>query len=649
MSAYRRDELRDAQGQANFLKGLDGRSDKSTKALAKRFEKSGGSTDFASTLCELFEKVKPELEKLINEETAKPEPSEPPVSSYITLETTLDTLKALLEICQALQSNPGSNPAVEDILQMVGFLGIPIQVKKNVYPDPWGISVTKVFLGKILNQCDFLRMLKMEFGNGDHESMNGVLRLEFTELEKWISKHLNPLIQMQTSITMRQVIAPVPYDSLALLASTGLRLLIQATTNTQMCLSQLEAQTFGQIIDQVHRPINTYGQSMGEPVVTALTQPDPLAWFTGTQEITYGLKPWIILLCSDSCNQIRNDSKQLLRIFESLVFILVHCEMRNQFNPKDPQALAKKEEIIKRVLKIDYQQFSIDCPIGKPFEQAMGFFAPYLDVNEASETIIKKFPFVPELTKTIEAMFMPFNKLRFAPFDAIFGVNSQQIIANALLQALLCESEDWVDKTANPRALTAKCGFVGEYPGSIFADSGFGSSSGSSSESSSESSSGSSVEVVQVQAQAPSEPFIKSTSDSMYKAWYDSKLEEKAKEEEAQFIQIYIKKLVTADINEFIGLLKTPSPDGKKRPFANRGPSITELENLLTDMSDLEEPFAPLLIEKLAIFMTGKNCVKSDGLNSMTVIPDPEIVFANGTSKHTKDKNYNQFREVFTK
>jgi len=264
--------LNNAQ-QADFLNGTLNISSSKDKRLAKRV------TDLNfDERCIIAINSLPYLSGI--SELKKPE------VSYISQETIYEMIQSSLELV-----GQSTCATVQDILPIIGGLGIAFNLEQSSLPNPWDVYryMREVYpSGMYLSESDICQAMKnADFtlqspGMGPNARIVGVVPLPSlspSEVSKsYNNGELSSIAQFHASRAMRGIIAPVPYDTMALATAVLSKLCEQINGRPPTELEQFIISDLKKALQMV---MNSYGKETFSTLAMNLMKDDPRPYLTG--------------------------------------------------------------------------------------------------------------------------------------------------------------------------------------------------------------------------------------------------------------------------------------------------------------------------------------------------------------------------------
>ena len=284
-----------SQQMASFLRQDD--TSHASKALAKRQAKvyEGKEMDFESV-------VKKELKGFVANLVQHLDLFDHPdlTASFYSTETLGDMCKAL----GSLHADDIQGLTMEDMLLLMGGVGLPITAAVRTLVDPWIFRVDEVHMDCFLSQPDWGAARIQSKGvvlttPGTKRPITGVVPLALTPedetLAKFYHQHLPSLSRMQSSVAMMGMISDLPFADVALQGSTLLSMAEHITPAT--CTSR-EFHLLKKLMETLRQRIRN---SKYFDDLRANLAPE---YFTGDNDITGVLKPLLIWLENPSLKLI---------------------------------------------------------------------------------------------------------------------------------------------------------------------------------------------------------------------------------------------------------------------------------------------------------------------------------------------------------
>lgn len=246
-------------------------------------------------------------------------------ASFLSLDTTKDAVSAMMELAQDA-SILDVCPAQVLLPIVAGILGLGYRNKPSSLPNPWDVQVYEVFHDGWISCSDFLqcKASKIEPQTATtREPLTGLIPL--TQLDaygRWIQKQARPIVQMCAGVFMRETLAPLPGDEIALVAA-GLRRVVQDVTHEllagkkplQVCIDHMLL-----LLKELRMHVR-HNPGLFALTVDAMNKPDFRFFLIGANDMSQFLRPWAVLVAGEV-----TITPELM--FDMLTFHMYH-EVRN--------------------------------------------------------------------------------------------------------------------------------------------------------------------------------------------------------------------------------------------------------------------------------------------------------------------------------
>ena len=206
---------------AEYLRSVS--SSKTAKGLVRR---AGDDLDFAGNVREEIKAIAEHIDELAYIEDYEH------ATSFCSLSTTLDGLRALAQLTKEEASfSPFDMLSINDILECVNFVGVPVTATTGDFPDPFRYTVKQMFPGTYVALSDVLISSTINRDElrlpGSQEPITNVIPFFDDErVQAFVMKYAPRLFSYTCSVGMRRVIADVPRTVTATLGA-GLTKMIQ--------------------------------------------------------------------------------------------------------------------------------------------------------------------------------------------------------------------------------------------------------------------------------------------------------------------------------------------------------------------------------------------------------------------------------------
>ena len=426
-----------AQQQADWLRAADPNS-KAAKALAKRTQKCRGND-------EDFDEV---AQRAVRAWAANGEPVENDDAerSFYSMATASESIRSTSQVLSGVE-----DLTVEDSLTCVGGIGVPFEAYAvGDYPDPYNLRIKSLFSGQWLAEPDLWTAVsyifaqseikKLECPGHKGSSITGVISLRSADKEAY-EEYVKQkrFFELQASAQIRHMVAPVPWDTVALNAAGIFNLL--EILGVKGKLTHAENSTLTSLLENIDYLIGqVYPAASFKELYDQLASgsEDPRPWLVG--DILY---PITVLLRFH-----RNDDRKqvpLSGILRGLHYLDCYNKAKSRFRRKHDKD--RQSEIIK-MLGIDIEKNRTELqPFFKP-EPEPDLVSHYSQVEP--EKIV-----LPDYFSTL-APLVGLKKVISRPEDEEEDLEytlSPLFAAVAAVQALQCRNlTDRVD-AANHKAL----------------------------------------------------------------------------------------------------------------------------------------------------------------------------------------------------
>jgi hypothetical protein len=274
---------------------VNGTLDITTNAARGLATRAGGNLDFDAQVMDALRRM------------TVPDPDEEEQSSYITLESSGEVLRAVPELLRL-----GGGLAAHQILSCIGCVGIAyFAMKQGPLPDPWKFRCEKVcFSTSCPSEADVVaaRIRKeLLLDPGTRHEVSGVVPIRSAgpnAFDAYNSPAVSAISDLHTSLSVRGLFAFVPYTGLARDAGVWFAATQQASVYGPRGLEVVEA-----LADKISGALTTYAKGNLEPLKQGLASNDPLAYLTGAFGVSDFLKP--LMLLAIGCPEFTQEQRQL--------------------------------------------------------------------------------------------------------------------------------------------------------------------------------------------------------------------------------------------------------------------------------------------------------------------------------------------------
>ena len=300
----------------------------------------------------------------------------PTAVSFYSLESDADMLQAAVSLTDDLTPEEvEQSVTAQEVLKVLGLVGVPYTARRGDLPDPWSFTVTRVHLGALLSETDLRVVAAMNgqslkfpgAGHGADAVVTGVVPLQSlncTGFDMYM-KACADVEDLHASVNMRGVLARVPFDALAQACAVHLHL-VQGTPvrapYTEATL-RMANDLRRQLSCQLDRPgLVTYFDTIAK----GLAGQDVRAVLTGANAISCSLKPLSVLLLSrsDEAQQARASLPHVLRAAFACWELDAYCAAKRTFKGVD--ARGDRIACVKALLGFDALAAAASNPVGAP-------------------------------------------------------------------------------------------------------------------------------------------------------------------------------------------------------------------------------------------------------------------------------------------
>lgn len=475
--------------QANFLRGNLDVTSKSARNLARRVFKNANGQEI-----DLNEMANNGLKSLRNQlnmnesqsisesfnrmqidpfpmqiDPSNPSPDDPKIRSFFSLDTTTDSINAGLEL-------PIGAVTADQVVTIVGGLGIAFRAHRGNYVDPWNFRILELYMGdtNYLLESDIWsvfqdngRFLECPGRPHGNNQITGVLALRSQ------GSIPRPLAEIHASISMRGMIAPIPGDRLAMNAAAILWIAHSIGPSKP---TELHLRTLKEIIFNIRPALLLLDETSD-----GLSQDVPRAYMSGDRNFNF-LKGFLTLCVRPDMKNFTNKTTVWRALFEFLSYHVVRRYVRNKvgnYNENHPNAHISEDyfriPIINRILSITNDEIATNpnrTPLSPVFETEMeGDNLKHYDqfdynnaLNEFSKNDLLK-DILGDINEIISCFRMVVNLQRpnnnynynwqVPSIDSILGVENFKTYSLALaIQLLQCKGQSDIIDTNTRTMIT---------------------------------------------------------------------------------------------------------------------------------------------------------------------------------------------------
>ncbi len=278
-----------------------------------------------------------------------------PNASYVSLATWGETMEAVGEL-----SGLADHVTAQDLLTVLGGLGVPFRGRRGDLPDPWAFRVEAVYAGGMyLSEAD-LRYAAGSGGEpimypGTKDAVNGVVPLCALDPRAYARYHagaMRGVAELQASVTLRGALARVPYDVTARDAAVYVLLVRRGAVT--------EAERFiaGALREQLAAQL--LAAPAFAPLAAALGGPRPGAYLTGDMGVSGVTKPLALLLATAHAG---TDAPAFQRALRAVYTFEAYHGARAAYRNDE----AARTRDLHAVLGIEAQELARAADVGAPF------------------------------------------------------------------------------------------------------------------------------------------------------------------------------------------------------------------------------------------------------------------------------------------
>eukprot|EP01038_Epipyxis_sp_PR26KG_P010705 gene10705-14373_t len=442
---------------------------------------------------------------------------------------------------------------LEQILTLIGGMGIAIHCIQADYLDPWQARVDRVYLGVHLSSNDLCLAALLDSGGlpiqfpgyNEDAPINGVVpirELNPVAYDLYMSS-CRKIADFHASFALRGSLACIPADQLVLMSATLLTLIQQVGAYAQCTSIQLSV--MNSLRNQIISIFKYY--DCGD-LPSFLSTSDVRPYLSGDLEVSSILKPIIIMLVHPQCQSLRADPAQVVHAIKAIYTFAGYHAARRYYRDID------RTNVIFELLGINLEEFRLSCSVGELFESD-GVYTYISQVDHQASIqrslLLKWLPNIDDFISYIRFIIgdQPVNR-------DILQTNINILLYGMVIEALLCPHE--VDRIDTVKRIAH-----GPIPGdqnSVFS-------------------------------------YVEKYVSMIYRDDYDKRIKEKRKMEKEMNMKNLLENLINIDnINEFILRLSEGISDRSASGF-------NELQSKLVNF----DMIIPLRIEKLFIIISGRN------------------------------------------
>ena len=372
--------------QAEYLRNL-AIDDKTGKSLAKRA--LGGGIDFD-------EEVRKEVVQIYQHinELKDIDDSKLAISFYSTCNT-LDGIKAVCKFYEETKKdNIFEKTTANDILKIINIVGVAGYNDIGNFPDPMTYRIKTLYPGTFVSLSDILTAYEVTGGQnlkeiGSKNEINiSVPFFENEKIQKFLMKYSPKLLEYHASVSMRRILAEVPYTN----EYTILAAIYALVPIILKDKKEINIQIFVQLT-------KSYLISVGDHFAYVLDlleeqkemDKDGLSLYIGNNGITNMVSPLLLFLKKNSGKKAEQMVKRIIRAtYQFEIYQFTRKNIRSQ-KTDDPEKYIK--ETLINLLNIDLNKNQTKIP--KLFEEIpkdAEFYDKYtINENKFNEIMNKVF------------------------------------------------------------------------------------------------------------------------------------------------------------------------------------------------------------------------------------------------------------------
>ena len=365
-------------------------------------------------------------------------------TSYFSCDTFTEIIEAAHEAAQ--QDNGYS---LDELMMLVGGVGVAFRSKHADLPDPWQFRVEKVYCGNNhLSECDLqsARVYQKHItypGFGSDAVVTGVLPLVTIDEAAYrtYTNELKEIAEFHASLALRGRFARIPGDIPARIAGVLVQLCHQIGP------SQKPTEPQERLLNGLYRTSVAWCESnltKYSLIVEALNKSNPENWLTGEEgyNVSSSLKPLFLLLASPKCKDVRENIERSQRVMRALYTLHVYFECRRKYRT-DVESRTKD---IRALLGIDFEKYRV--PVGEHFDQDQEYRMQSTLNYSKSFDALSHFEWLQEPIR-FASILRCIKIEETVDVRKAYGINEENLFRlTAAVEALQCVSEnDRVDKT----------------------------------------------------------------------------------------------------------------------------------------------------------------------------------------------------------
>ena len=341
--------------QAEYLREIN-INDKTGKSLAKRAV--GEGLDFDEVIRKEVVEIVNHIKELDTVDESKLTPS---------FYSTCNTLEGIKSVCDfykdAVKDNIFDEVTANDILKLINIVGVAGNSQIGNYPDPMTYRVKAIYPGTFISLSDILTTYELTGGQnlkeiGTQNEINiSIPYFEDENIQKFLMKYAPKLLEYNASVTMRRILADIPYTNEYLILA-GLWGMVP------MLLKDKKEITIKIFVQLVKSYMTAAGDHFSYVLELLDNQKEPdkdgLSLFIANNGCTNMISPMVMYLK-------KNEGKEAEEMIKRIIRAVYQFEI-NQYSKKNirAQKTDDPENYIKSVLidllKIDLEKDKTQLP-----------------------------------------------------------------------------------------------------------------------------------------------------------------------------------------------------------------------------------------------------------------------------------------------
>ena len=341
--------------QAEYLREIN-INEKSAKGLAKRAVAEG--MEFDDVVRKEVVEIVNHIKELDNIDDSKLTPS------FYSTCNTLDGIKAVCSFYQdAIKDNIFEEVTANDILKIINIVGVAGNSTIGNFPDPMTYRIKTLYPGTFISLSDILTTYELAGGQnlkeiGTNNEINICIPyFEDENIQKFLMKYSPKLLEYSASVTMRRILADIPYTSEYLILA-GLWGMVPMLLKDK---KEINIKIFTQLV-------KTYMIAAGEHFAYVLglldeqkeMDKDGLSIYIANNGCTNMISPMVMYLQKNKGKEAEEMIKRIVRaVFQFEINQYTKKNIRAQ-KTDDPESYIKS--VLIDLLKIDLEKDKTKVP-----------------------------------------------------------------------------------------------------------------------------------------------------------------------------------------------------------------------------------------------------------------------------------------------